>query len=157
MLKDKKGVVLIILNITPDNNDDNMGSGRHRSNNSEQKFIKFLNRMYKLSQNGELTRRRMKLERLQKVAILVFFTSILVIATLFSYMFFLSPESIFAKKSPGTNYPINQKTSETSERNETNDKPESLSTNSERLEKSESLESLENSKELNNEPFEEKI
>ncbi|MFN6991786.1 MAG: hypothetical protein ACK4MM_03570, partial [Fervidobacterium sp.] len=158
--ENEKGVVRIIPNITPDKNDNNIRNERQGDNNNEKKFIKFLNRMYKLSQNGELTRRRIKLEQLQKVAILVFLTSILIITTLFLYMFFLSPESIFAKKSPGANYEINQKISETSERNETKDKSESLLTNSKYLQKSErseNSEDSEDSKDINNKPFEEKI
>lgn len=113
-----------IAPVTPDKNKhggeyNKKSREESKENNQEsrqrnQRFIKFLNRMYRLSRRGELTKKRVRLERLQKIAILVFSFSVLIVAILFSYMFFTSPESIFAKKSLENNYELQRKASSTS-------------------------------------------
>lgn len=72
---------------------------RRKENRKEQKEYKFLNKMYRLSQQGKLTWKRIKWGKFQKIALIIFFISIIVSSSLFIYMFFVSwSERAFAKK-----------------------------------------------------------
>ena len=72
---------------------------RKKENKKEQKQYKFLNKIYKLSQQGKLTWKRIKWGKFEKTAIIIFFISLIFSSSLFIYMFFVTwSERAFAKK-----------------------------------------------------------
>ncbi|MEN3042559.1 MAG: putative glycoside hydrolase [Fervidobacterium sp.] len=77
-----------------------MDRGEKFNKKKEQKRYAFLNKIYKLSQQGKLTWKRMNSEKLSKVALKMFLISVIISALLFTYIFFISwSEKVFAKKS----------------------------------------------------------
>ncbi|MCX7653599.1 MAG: putative glycoside hydrolase [Fervidobacterium sp.] len=77
-----------------------MARGEKLNKKKEQKQYAFLNKIYKLSQQGKLTWKRMNSEKFGKLALKMFLISVIISVSLFTYIFFISwSEKAFAKKS----------------------------------------------------------